>query len=112
LHRSILAGGAAVSQPGGPSVSVGRPLGRIEDADLLCGRSRFGDDLAMRVGTLHAVILRSPYAHAELLAVDMEAALAVPGVAAIVTGEDAKRWTRPFIAAVKAPVEHWCLAVD
>jgi hypothetical protein len=28
-------------------------------------RGRFGDDLAMRVGTLHAAILRSPYAHAD-----------------------------------------------
>jgi 2-furoyl-CoA dehydrogenase large subunit len=101
-----------VSQPGGPSASVGRPLGRVEDADLLSGHGRFGDDLAMRVGTLHAAILRSPYAHAELLAVDMKAASALPGVAAIVTGDDARRWTRPLIAAVKAPVEHWCLAVD
>jgi 2-furoyl-CoA dehydrogenase large subunit len=90
---------------------TGRSLTRVEDADLLCGRGRFGDDLAMRVGTLHAAILRSPYAHAELLSVDMEAAAALPGVAAIVTGDDARRWTRPFIAAVRAPVEHWCLAV-
>ena len=101
-----------MSQPGGPSAPVGRLLGRIEDADLLCGRGRFGDDLAMRVGTLHAAILRSPYAHAELLSVDIDAASALPGVTAIVTGDDARRWTRPFIAAVKAPVEHWCLAVD
>jgi len=47
-----------------------------------------------------------------LLSVDAEAASAVLGVVTVVTGDDAKRWTRPFTAAVKAPVEHWCLAVD
>jgi 2-furoyl-CoA dehydrogenase large subunit len=64
------------------------------------------------LGTLHAAILRSPHAHAELLSVDSKAASAILGVATIVTGDDAKRLTHPFTAAVKAPVEHWCLAVD
>ena len=105
-------GRAPVSQQGGPGAYVGRSLTRVEDADLLCGRGRFGDDLPVRTATLHAAILRSPHAHAELLSVDIEAALSVPGVAAIVTGDDARRWTRPFIAAVKTPAEHWCLAVD
>ena len=95
-----------------PGAYVGRPRARVEDADLVSGRGRFGDDLPVRTATLHAAILRSPHAHAELLSVDIDAASAVPGVAAIVTGEDAKRWTRPFTAAIKAPVEHWCLAVD
>jgi 2-furoyl-CoA dehydrogenase large subunit len=101
-----------VSRAGGPGACIGRPLARVEDADLLCGRGRFGDDLPVRIGTLHATILRSPHAHAELLSVDAAAASAIPGVATVVTGDDARRWTRPFTAAVKAPVEHWCLAVD
>jgi 2-furoyl-CoA dehydrogenase large subunit len=101
-----------MSQNDGPGAYLGWPLARIEDADLLCGRGRFGDDLPVRMGTLHAAVLRSPHAHAEVLSIDTEAASAVPGVTTIVTGGDAKRWTRPFTAAVKAPVEHWCLAVD
>ena len=101
-----------MSQDSVSGAYVGRSLTRVEDADLLSGRGRFGDDLPVRTATLHAAILRSPHAHAELLAVDIEAASALPGVAAIVTGDDARRWTRPFIAAIKAPVEHWCLAVD
>jgi len=99
-------------QAGGPGAYLGRPLARVEDVDLLCGRGRFSDDLPVRTGTLHAAILRSPHAHAELLSVDAEAASAILGVVTVVTGDDAKRWTRPFTAAVKAPVEHWCLAVD
>jgi 2-furoyl-CoA dehydrogenase large subunit len=89
-----------------------QPSTRVEDADLLRGRGRFADDLPEPRGVLHAAILRSPHAHAELVSIDASAALAMPGVACIVTGEDARRWTKPFAVAVKTPMQHWCLAVD
>lgn len=92
--------------------SVGQPFRRIEDAALLTGRGRYGDDLPTPRGILHAVILRSPHAHAEILAIDIATALAIPGVACVVTGEDARRWTRPFPVAIKATMEHWCVALD
>src|SRR5207244_5481628 len=88
-----------------------RMMRRIEDADLLLGRGRFGDDLPVPRGILHAAILRSPHPHAELVAIDAAAALAIPGVACVVTGEDATRWTRPFAVAVKTAMQQWCLAV-
>src|SRR5690242_18771577 len=85
---------------------------RVEDGGLLRGRGRFADDLPVPRGTLHAAILRSPHAHAEIVRIDAEAALALPGVECIVLGADARRWTRPFAVAVKTPMQHWCLAVD
>jgi len=85
---------------------------RFEDADLLRGRGRFADDLPVPRGTLHAAILRSPHSHVELVSIDASAALAMPRVACIVTGEDAQCWTKPFAVAVKTPMQHWCLAVD
>lgn len=91
---------------------VGRPVPRVEDAALLTGSARYADDLPVKPGTLHAAVLRSPHAHAELLGLDTAAALAVPGVAAVITGEEAKRLSSPFLVGVKAPMEHWCLAVD
>ena len=91
---------------------TGRDVRRLEDADLLRGAGRFADDLPVRRDTLHAAILRSPHAHAEILSVDVEGALALPGVDCVVIGEDARRWTRPFAVAVKTPMQHWCLAVD
>src|SRR5204862_4372247 len=94
------------------SPSTGQPLKRVEDADLLRGRGRFGDDLPVPRGTLHAAILRSLHPHAELVSIDASAALAMPGVACVVTGEDARRWTKRFAVAVKTPMQHWCLAVD
>ena len=91
---------------------IGQSLERFEDFAFLTGRGRYGDDLPVVAGTLHAAVVRSPHAHAEILAIDTARALAMPGVACVVTGEDVRHLTRPFIAAVKSPVEHWCLAVE
>jgi 2-furoyl-CoA dehydrogenase large subunit len=91
---------------------IGQALQRVEDFALLTGRGRFADDLPVAAGTLQAAILRSPHPHADILAIDTGRALEMPGVACVVTGEDARRWTRPFIAAVKSPFEHWCLATE
>jgi xanthine dehydrogenase molybdopterin-binding subunit B len=91
---------------------IARPTRRLEDADLLLGRGRFADDLPVRTDTLHAAILRSPHAHAEIRSIYTAGALALPGVDCVVTGEDARRWTRPFAVAVKTAMEQWCLATD
>ena len=97
-----------------PSLSshVGQSVPRVEDDALLSGRGRYGDDLGVPSGTLHAAVLRSPHAHAELLLLDASAALALPGVRAVLTGEDVQRWSQPFVVGVKQPMEHWALAVD
>ncbi|HZT90000.1 MAG TPA: xanthine dehydrogenase family protein molybdopterin-binding subunit [Stellaceae bacterium] len=94
------------------SVGGDGPCGRIEDGNLLRGRGRFGDDLPVPRGALHAVIVRSPHPHAEIASLDPSGALALPGIECVVTGEDARRWTRPFAVALKTPMEQWCLAVD
>jgi carbon-monoxide dehydrogenase large subunit len=66
---------------------VGQPAPRIEDERLLRGAARFGDDIAAD-GALHMVLLRSPYAHADIRSIDVSAALAMPGVAGALTGAD------------------------
>ncbi len=91
---------------------TGQPLERREDAALLTGSGRFADDIGVRPGTWHAAFVRSPHAHARLRAVDVSAALTAPGVRTVLTGEDVRRWAAPFVVGVKAPMEHWCLAVD
>ena len=92
--------------------TLGTPLERVEDAALLMGRGRYIDDMPVAPGTGHAAILRSPHPHARLLSIDTEAALALPGVHAVVTGEDARAWSTPFIVSVRQPMEHWCIATD
>jgi 2-furoyl-CoA dehydrogenase large subunit len=87
-------------------------LPRVEDAALVTGNGRFADDLPLRADALHAAILRAPHPHAEIVAIDTSRALALPGVVCVVAGADALRWTRPFTVAVRAAVEHRCLATD
>jgi len=91
---------------------LGRARQRVEDAALLSGRGQFADDLGVKPGTLHAAIVRSPHAHAEVRAIDARAALACRGVRAVLTGEDVRRWSQPFVAGVKAPVHYWALAQE
>lgn len=74
---------------------IGRSVDRVEDPTLLTGRAEFIDNLTLP-GMLHCAILRSPYAHARIRGVETSAAEALPGVAAVVTGEDAKNWLRPM----------------
>lgn len=91
---------------------VGQPVERVEDATLLSGRALFADDQPVRPGTLYAAILRSPHAHAEILAIDAAKALARPGVVAVLTGKEIKEDTDPFLIVLRQPMDQWSLAVD
>ena len=90
---------------------VGESVLRKEDAALLSGRGRYADDLPVPAGTLQAHVIRSPRAHADIVAIDARAALERPGVHAVITGEDVKKLSDPFLIALKAPVNQWSLAV-
>jgi 2-furoyl-CoA dehydrogenase large subunit len=94
-----------------PEKWTGRSVPRFEDAALLTGRGRFIDDLGTRPGTLAAAILRSPHAHADIEAIDCDAARAADGVAAVLTGNDVKALTSSLVVGVKAPLECWPIAV-
>lgn len=91
---------------------VGRSPERIEDAALLTGCGRFIDDLPVGPATLHAAILRSPHPHATIEAIDAEAARALPGVVAVITGADLVPITGNLVASVRAPVEARVMATD
>ena len=67
--------------------AIGRPFRRKEDRRLLTGRGRFSDDVNLP-GQAYAAMARSPHAHARIAAIDAAAALAVPGVLAVLTGAD------------------------
>jgi carbon-monoxide dehydrogenase large subunit len=74
---------------------------RTEDLALLTGRGGFAADHAWP-GQLHAAFLRSPHAHARLLAIDADAARALPGVVAVLAGADlAALAPLPWVAAMK-----------
>src|ERR1700758_4772183 len=91
---------------------LGKPVRRKEDPALLSGRGRYADDLPVPTGTLHAHVIRSPRPHAKIIRIDASKALAHDGVWAVITGEDVRKLSDPFLAAVKAPVAQWTLAVE
>ncbi|MDH4190923.1 MAG: xanthine dehydrogenase family protein molybdopterin-binding subunit [Betaproteobacteria bacterium] len=66
---------------------IGEHLTRKEDLRLLTGAGRFSDDISLP-GQAYAAMLRSPYPHARIVAIDARTALAMPGVLAVYTGVD------------------------
>ncbi|HET9314631.1 MAG TPA: xanthine dehydrogenase family protein, partial [Vicinamibacteria bacterium] len=82
---------------------IGAPIPRREDARLLTGRGTFVDDLELP-DAAHAAMVRSPHAHARVLRVDGSAALALPGVLAVLTAAEAADIQKPWPARMPSPV--------
>ena len=96
---------------------VGRSVARKEDASLVTGQSLYTDDLTMP-GTVYAVLVRSPHAHARVTKVDLTAARAAEGVVAAFSGADlAEEWAGslpcawPVTEDIKIP-NHWPITQD
>jgi len=91
----------------GPLTVVGRPASRQDGALRVRGEARYTADIKLP-GMLHAVVLRSPHAHARVHRIDLAPALALPGVrAAIGPGEahgldEEAGWAGAPVAAVAA----------
>jgi 2-furoyl-CoA dehydrogenase large subunit len=83
---------------------VGTSLRRKEDERLVRGQGLFADD-ELGAGMLHLYILRSPCAHARILAIDTAAAEAIPGVACVLTGKDILEHCDPFMQLGPAPCD-------
>ena len=73
----------------GRANEVGQPRKRKEDQRLITGRTRWTDNMQL-TGMLHLVMVRSPFAHATITAIDVSAAKSAPGVIAVLTGADVK----------------------
>ncbi len=96
---------------------IGAPLRRKEDDPLLRGRGTYVDNIVLPGAVVMAVV-RSPYAHARITAIDTAAAEASNGVVGVFTGADLRDdWKAPMPCAwpvtedMKSP-EHFPLAVD
>ena len=81
---------------------VGASVTRNEDPRLLRGQALFVDDVELP-GLLHAAFVRSPYAHARLTRIDVAAARARPGVAAVITAADLGSYWKPGPLLVPPP---------
>src|SRR5262249_38047830 len=83
-RRPLRVGAAMIDRDGTPG-SIGQPVTRVEDEHFLRGESRYVSDLIAKSGALRVAVLRSPHAHARLLAVDVTRARALPGVVDVLT---------------------------
>jgi carbon-monoxide dehydrogenase large subunit len=93
---------------------VGQRMRRKEDPPLITGQGNYTDDMVLS-GMLYAAIVRSPEAHARITKIDTSAALARPGIHAVLTADDLDlaaglpmAWVPPGVE-IKTP-EHWPLA--
>lgn len=73
-----------------------------EDRRFLAGSARFVADVALP-GMLHVALVASPYPFARLRNIDAKAALALPGVRAVVTGADLAAATEPMMSGLDTP---------
>lgn len=90
---------------------IGKDVKRREDPALLMGTAKYTNDLDMP-GLLHTAILRSPYPHARIVSIDTSAARALPGVYAVLTGQDAAEYVDPVPRFCAEPVVEHAIAVD
>ena len=81
-----------------PAHGIGVAVPRREDLRLLTGRGQYAGD-HFPSGLSYAVMVRAPYAHARILAIETVEALGAPGVLAVVTGAD-------VLAAGLRPIPH------
>ena len=88
-----------LTSSGGHVSSFGKMLGaqvrRVEDPRVLLGKTQYVDDL-ISPDMLAVAFVRSPYAHAKITNIDIQAALATPGVACVLTGQDILETIKPL----------------
>lgn len=77
----------AANNAGPQTLTMGKGMKRKEDPRFLTGNGNYVDDMRLP-GMLYMAIVHSPYPHANIKGIDKAAALAVPGVKAVITGED------------------------
>lgn len=82
-----------------PNSYIGRSVPRPNAKRLAAGQGSYIDDLRLPRMT-HVAFVRSPYAHAEIVAIDVAAAKAAPGVVAVVTGSEMAKVCSPWVGVL------------
>ncbi len=89
---------------------LGQGIPRLEDDALLRGEGRFMDDIDPVPHTRHAMIVRSPFAHARITSMDVSAARAHPGVVGVVTAEEIVAMSRPLPSGIQGGPAYYAAA--
>ena len=89
---------------------IGKEMRRLEDPELVTGRTEFIDNLSL-AGMLHGAILHSTHAHARIRRIDTRRAEQLAGVSAVITGDDVRRWSH-VSSGYPEGTGLYCLATD
>jgi 2-furoyl-CoA dehydrogenase large subunit len=81
---------------------IGRHRRAVEHKRFVIGKGHYVADVQLP-GTLHVAIVASPYASARILSIDASAALELPGVHYVLTGEELQKEIDPALPGVDAP---------
>jgi len=91
---------------------IGKHRRAVEHKRFVRGQGRYAADIQLP-GLLHVAIVASPYASARIMRIDSEAALQMPGVHAVLTGDEIHAQTDAMLPGVDAPkVKRYALAKD
>lgn len=99
-----------------PNSYIGRSVPRPNLARLTSGRGQYVSDVTLP-RMVHVAFVRSPYAHARIVAIDTAVARAAPGVVAVVTGADLAKVITPWVGVlghlkgIKSAPQH-AIAID
>ena len=83
---------------------LGSSRKRVEDARFTQGKGNYIDDMKLP-GMLFGDFVRSPYGHARIKSIDKDAALALPGVVAVLTAEDLKPLNLHYMPTLAGDVQ-------
>ncbi len=88
-----------------PEVSgMGHSMKRKEDPRFIRGKGTYVDDFTLP-GMLYLDIVRSPYAHATIKRIDSSKAMAVPGVLAVITGQDLAKYNLHWMPTLMSDMQ-------
>ena len=83
---------------------MGHSVRRKEDPRFIRGKGSYVDDFKLP-GMLHLDIVRSPMAHARIVSINTEKALAVPGVLAVLTGKDLEQYNLAWMPTLMSDTQ-------
>jgi 2-furoyl-CoA dehydrogenase large subunit len=111
-HAAVGTATAAPTAPANTFRYIGKHRRAVEHRRFVLGQGRFAADI-VPPGLLHVAIVASPHASARIVSIDIRAALALPGVHAVLTGAELCAAVEPVLPGVDAPaVTRFPLARD
>jgi CO/xanthine dehydrogenase Mo-binding subunit len=111
LDTNVLPKSRQRELPGQTMKWIGKSMKRVEDRRFLLGKGKYIDDISV-AHMAHAATVRSPYAHARIVSIDVSKARALPGVIGVYVGADVATVVDPCPSFASPPITQRAMATD